>query len=116
MKGWENRRGAKTTEVHLFTPTPFIPYCRAQSTGSTNYKRKLTQKYSISQKADIGCLLLSPLIFVREFLLQMTPHTRDRAVPHFPTEHYLSLFFVFKDTLAMVFLFLSKSLARSPEM
>lgn len=77
---------------------------------------KLTQEKSISQKADIGCVLLSPLIFVREFLLQVTPHTRDIAVQHCPTEHYLSLFFVFKDTLAMIFLFLSKSLARSPKM
>lgn len=40
MKGWENRGGAETTEVHLFTPTPFNPYCRAQSTGNTNCNSK----------------------------------------------------------------------------
>lgn len=29
----------------------------------------------------------------------MTPHTRDIGIQHFPTEqHYLSMFFVFKET------------------
>lgn len=67
-------------------------------------------------KADIENILLSSLNFVRKILLQVTPTHKEYSFQHFPTEHYLPLFFVFKDTLAMMFLFLCKSLAGSPKM
>lgn len=50
-----------------------------------------------SGKADIENIPYNPFIFVRK-LYSKRPY-KNPAIQHFPAEqHYLSLFFVFKDT------------------
>lgn len=75
------------------------------------------EKSTSMGEVDIDSIPFSPLIFVRKRLLWGTLHTRDAAIEPFSVEQcYLSLFFVFKDTLAMMLLFLCMSLAGNPKM